>query len=144
MTPLTTSGDWYCDLKTILTCEVFNFMGNRYKQLKDAIVEVNQVDLTNEYGVGFCQVDDNGQFLIHIHNDQVPTEYATTLIHELIHVRQTIDGLENHEMREQEAYVMEKILNKEFWDTLNSDTFFSTPWTNMGYNTNVINKGDHL
>ena len=47
-------------------------------------------------------------------------------------------------MREQEAYVMERILNKEFWDTLNSDTFFSNPWTNMGYNTNVINKGDHL
>ena len=51
MSPLTTSGDWYCDMKTILTCEVFNFMGDRYKQLKDAIVEVNQVDLTNEYGV---------------------------------------------------------------------------------------------
>ena len=66
-------------------------MGEKYKQLKDAIVEVNQVDLTNEYGLGFCQVEDNGQFLIHIHNDQVPTGYAETLCHELVHVRQTID-----------------------------------------------------
>lgn len=141
MTPLTTSGDWYCDLKTILTCEVFNFMGDKYKQLKDAIVEVNQVDLTNEYGVGFCQVADNGQFLIHIHNNQVPTEYATTLIHELIHVRQTIDGLVNDEIREEEAYVMEDILSKEFWDSYGSGTFFSTAWTDMQYNTNVINQG---
>ena len=47
-------------------------------------------------------------------------------------------------MREQEAYVMEEILAKDFWDSYGSGTFFVTPWTNMGYNTNVINKGDPL
>ena len=141
---LLTSGDWHCDKEKILTGEVFDFMCKRYPQLNDVIVEVNQVNLKNEFGIGFCQVDEDGEFLIHIHNDQVPTEYATTLIHELIHVRQTIDGLLNHEIREEEAYVMEEILGKEFWDTLQSDTFFSTPWTNIGYNTNVINKGDPL
>ena len=141
---LLTSGDWHCDMKKILTSEVFDFMSRRYPQLNDVTIEVNQVDLTNEYGVGFCQVDEDGEFLIHVHNNQVPTEYATTLIHELIHVRQTIDGLKNHEIREEEAYVMEEILGKEFWDTLQSDTFFVTPWTNMGYNTKVINKGHHV
>ena len=112
--------------------------------MNDVVIEVNQVNLTGEYGIGFCQVDEDGEFLIHIHNDQTPTEYVETLCHELVHVRQTIDGLLNHEIREEEAYVMEEILGKEFWDTLQSDTFFSTPWTNMAYNTKVINKGDLL
>ena len=116
-------------------------MCKKYPQLNDVTVEVNQVDLTDEYGLGFCQVDEDGEFLIHIHNDQVPTGYVETLCHELVHVRQTIDGLKDDEMREQEAYVMEEILAKDFWDSLQSGTFFSTPWTNIGYNTNVINKG---
>ena len=141
---LFTSGDWHCDIEKIITGEVFDFMSKRYPQLNDVVIEVNQVDLTGQYGLGFCQVDEDGEFLIHIHNDQVPTEYVETLCHELIHVRQTIDGLLNHEIREEEAYVMEEILGKEFWDTLQSDTFFSTPWTNMGYNTKVINKGHHV
>ena len=141
---LLTSGDWHCDMEKILTGEVLDFMSKRYPQLNDVVIEVNQVNLKNQFGIGFCQVDEDGEFLIHVHNDQVPTEYATTLIHELIHVRQTIDGLLNHEIREEEAYVMEKVLGKEFWDTLQSDTFFSTPWTNIAYNTKVINKGDPL
>ena len=141
---LLTSGDWHCDKEKILTGEVLDFMCKRYPQLNDVVIEVNQVNLKNEFGIGFCQVDEDGEFLIHVHNDQVPTEYATTLIHELIHVRQTIDGLLNHEIREEEAYVMEEILGKELWDTLTSDTFFSTPWTNIAYNTKVINKGDLL
>ena len=88
-------------------------------------------------------MDEDGEFLVHIHNNQVPTGYAETLCHELVHVRQTIDGLKDDELREEEAYVMEKILAKDFWDTYGSGTFFVTPWTNMRYNTNVINKGDH-
>ena len=141
---LLTSGDWHCDQSKILTEEIYLFMCKKYPQLNDVVVEVNQVDLTDEYGLGFCQVDEDGEFLIHIHNDQVPTGYAETLCHELVHVRQTIDGLLDDEMREQEAYVMEEILAKEFWDSYGSGTFFVTPWTNMGYNTNVINKGDTL
>ena len=141
---LLTSGDWHCDQEKILTEEIHAFMCKEYPQLNDVVIEVNQVDLTNEYGLGFCQVDEDGEFLIHIHNDQTPTGYVETLCHELVHVRQTIDGLLDHDIREEEAYVMEEILGKEFWDTLQSDTFFSTPWTNIGYNTNVINKGDPL
>ena len=141
---LCTSGDWIVDKERDITFGVFNFMCEKFKQLVDVEVEVNQVDLTEDNSFGFCQVDEDGEFLIHIHNDQVPTGYAETLCHELVHVRQTIDGLKDDEMREQEAYVMEEILAKEFWDSYGSGTFFSTPWTNMGYNTNVINKGDPL
>ena len=141
---LLTSGDWNIDIERDLTFGVFDFMCKKFNSLFDATVEVNQVDLRDEFAYGFCQVDNDGEFLIHIHNDQVPTGYAETLCHELVHVRQTIDGLKDDELREEEAYVMEKILAKDFWDTYGSGTFFVTPWTNMGYNTNVINKGDTL
>ncbi len=139
---LFTSGDWHCDAKKILTEAVFEFVSNRYNQLKDAVIEVNQVDLSADNAFGFCQVDEDGEFLVHIHNDLVPTEYAKTLCHELVHVRQTIDGLFNGELREEEAYVMEDILSKEFWDSYGSGTFFSTAWTNIGYNNNVNNQGE--
>ena len=139
---LFTSGDWHCDAKKILTEAVFEFVSNRYNQLKGAVIEVNQVDLSADNAFGFCQVDEDGEFLVHIHNDLVPTEYAKTLCHELVHVRQTIDGLFNGELREEEAYVMEDILSKEFWDSYGSGTFFSTAWTNIGYNNNVNNQGE--
>ena len=139
---LFTSGDWHCDAKKILTESVFEFVSNRYNQLKDAVIEVNQVDLSADNAFGFCQVDEDGEFLVHIHNDLVPTEYAKTLCHELVHVRQTIDGLFNGELREEEAYVMEDILSKEFWDSYGSGTFFSTAWTDMQYNNNVNNQGE--
>ena len=138
---LLTSGDWHVDQKKIITEEVYLFMCKKYPQLNDVVIEVNQVDLTQDNAFGFCQVDEDGEFLVHIHNDLTPTGYVETLCHELVHVRQTIDGLFNNEMREQEAYVMERILGKDFWDSYGSGIFFRTPWTNMGYNTKVINKG---
>ena len=45
-----------------------------------------------------------------------------TLIHELIHVKQTIDGLMDDDRREEEASIWEKILSKEYWDTIESVT----------------------
>ena len=109
---LFTSGDWHVD------CD----------KLKGQTIEVNQVDLSEDNAFGFCQFDGE-EFLIHIHNDLVPTEYFKTLAHELIHVRQTLEGLTDHDMRESEAYIWEDILSKDFWDSYQSDTFFCTAWT---------------
>ena len=130
---LFTSGDWQVDVSDFntdrfTTHALFDFMCERFPILKDADVEVNQVDLTNEYGYGFCQVDEDGEFLIHIHNDLTPENYAITLIHELVHVKQTCDGLLNYDRREEEAVIWEKILSKELWDNFQSDTFYGTPW----------------
>ncbi len=102
---LFTSGDWISDCERIITFDLFEYMCNKFEQLKGAVIEVNQVDLTQDNAFGFCQVDEDGEFLVHIHNDLTPTEYVETLAHELIHVRQTIDGLTDNEMREQEAYI---------------------------------------
>ena len=111
---LFTSGDWIVDNEREITFGVFEFMCNKFPLLKGAEVEVNQVDLTNEFGCGFCQVDEDGEFLIHIHNDLSCEEYVTTLIHELVHVKQTLQGLKDHEMRESEAYFWERLLCKEY------------------------------
>ena len=139
---LFTSGDWHVYCEKILSNDVFEFMCNRFPKLKVvSVVEVNQVDLSTDNAVGFCQVDGDGEFLIDIHNNLVPTEYAVTLMHELVHVRQTLDGLFDHTMREQEASIWEDILSKEFWDSYGSGTFFRTPWTHTVYNKKVTNQG---
>ena len=125
---LFTSGDWQVDVSDFntdrfTTHALFDFMCERFPILKDADVEVNQVDLTNEYGYGFCQVDEDGEFLIHIHNDLSYEDYVTTLIHELVHVKQTLQGLKDNEMRESEAYFWERLLSKEF----NASAISGTP-----------------
>ena len=125
---LFTSGDWNVDQERILTIDLFDYMCRKFPRLKGHTIEVNQVDLTDDNAFGFCQVEED-EFLIHIHNDLTPTEYVKTLAHELIHVRQTLEGLHDNEMREQEAYVWEDIIGKDFWDSYQSGTFFSTPWT---------------
>ena len=125
---LFTSGDWNVDQERILTFDLFDYMCRKFPRLKGHTIEVNQVDLTDDNAFGFCQVVED-EFLIHIHNDLTPTEYVKTLAHELSHVRQTLEGLHDNEMREQEAYVWEDIIDKDFWDSYQSGTFFSTPWT---------------
>ena len=124
---LYTSGDWRVDVSEFnkdrfTTHGIYEFMCEKFNQLIDATVEVNQVDLTDEHGYGFCQVDEDGEFLIHIHNDLSYEDYVTTLIHELVHVKQTLQGLKDDEMRESEAYFWERILSKEFNDSPLSGT----------------------
>ena len=129
-----TSGDWIVDCERILSHDIFEFMCNRFPKLKEVeVVEVNQVDLTQDNAFGFCQVDDDGEFLVHIHNNLTPTEYAVTLMHELVHVRQTLDGLHDYARREEEAEVWEDILSKEFWESYTDTAFFHTPWTDGAF-----------
>ena len=49
-------------------------------------------------------------------------EYVKTLIHEITHVRQTLDGITDSNAREDEAYNLEETLSKEFWDSYISGT----------------------
>tara|TARA_Y100000361_G_C11025756_1_gene272071 strand:+ start:241 stop:675 length:435 start_codon:yes stop_codon:yes gene_type:complete len=126
-----TSGDWCIDSDSILTRAVFDFMCKKFSQIKDVVVEVNQVDLTDDNAFGFCQVDEDGEFLIHIHNDLNSEEYAITLIHELVHVKQTLTGLLDNDRREEEAVIWEKILSKEFWETFKGKKDVLDYWKNQ-------------
>ena len=69
---LFTSGDWIVDCERILTFDLFDYMCKKFPRLKGQTIEVNQVDLTEDNAFGFCQVEGD-EFLIHIHNDLVPT-----------------------------------------------------------------------
>jgi len=113
---LCTSGDWKIDYGANVAHDVFNFMCEKFSVLNEAeVVEVNQCDLTHEYVKGWCQVDEDGEFLIHIDNKLCYDEYVKTLIHELTHVKQTLIGLLDNERREEEAYFWENILTNEFY-----------------------------
>ena len=110
------SGDWKIDLGGQTTHDVFDFMCEKFNILNDAeVVEVNQVDLTDDHVKGWCQVDEDGEFLIHIHNNLCYDEYVKTLFHEFTHVRQTLLGLKDNDRREEEAYFWENILSNEFY-----------------------------
>ena len=113
---LFTSGDWQIDYGANVAHDVFDFMCEKFNVLcKPEVIEVNQCDLTDDAGLGFCQVDEDGEFLIHIHNDLSFDVYVKTLIHELTHVKQTLIGLLDNERREEEAYFWENILTNEFY-----------------------------
>ena len=75
----------------------------------------------DEFAFGFCQ-DNDGEFLIHVHNRLDLREYVKTLIHEFTHVRQTVDGITDSNAREDEAYYLEEQLSKAFWDNNISGT----------------------
>ena len=112
---LYTSGDWKVDFGGEVAHDVFDFCCEQWNPLLDAEVEVNQCDLTDDRVKGWCQVDEDGEFLIHIHNDLCYDEYVKTLIHEFTHVRQTLVGLLDNERREEEAYFWEELLSNEFY-----------------------------
>ena len=52
----------------------------------------------------------NDQNEIEIHNDLSERDYVTTLIHELVHVKQNVNGVTDDEIREGEAYELENTL----------------------------------
>ena len=52
----------------------------------------------------------NDQNEIEIHNDLSERDYVTTLIHELIHVKQNVQGVTDDTIREGEAYELENTL----------------------------------
>ena len=118
---LYTSGEWIVDPNKDVTFPLIDWLINQFPVLKNTEIEVNQVDLDGEFASGFCQ-DNDGEFLIHVHNGLEIKEYVKTLIHELTHVRQTLDGITDSNAREDEAYHLEETLSKEFWDSYISGT----------------------
>ena len=52
----------------------------------------------------------NDQNEIEIHNDLSERDYVTTLIHELVHVKQNVNGVTDDTIREGEAYELENTL----------------------------------
>ena len=51
---------------------------------------------------------------IQIHNDLNEDDYVTTVLHELVHVVQNEQGITADNVREDQAYHMEKVLYKGY------------------------------
>ena len=98
-----------------MTPKVYDFFTERYEITSD--VEIFHTDLSDENAVGFTEVNGQEQF-IQIHNDLNEEDYVTTLLHELVHVVQNQQGITSDNVREDQAYHMEKVLYKGWCDSL--------------------------
>ena len=107
---LYTSGDMQvCDHSLHLVREIYDWFYTQYNEFTQVDVEVHQCNLTESNCYGFCQIaedcNDEGkqEFLVHIHHSLSEKEYTKTILHEFVHIVQTIRGLFDDERRESEA-----------------------------------------
>ena len=98
-----------------ITSKVFEFFNERYEIASD--VEIYHKDLSDDNTLGFTEVNGKEQF-IQIHNDLTEEDYVTTIFHELVHVVQNEQGIRSDNVREDQAYHMEKVLFKSWCDSL--------------------------
>jgi len=77
-------------------------------------VEVFHTDLSDDGVFGWCEQSDDNEFLISIHNDLNVDDYVITLLHELVHVMQSLRGLFDDDEREKEAHQLESVLFNQF------------------------------
>ena len=101
-----------------ITSKVYEFFNESYEIASD--VEIYHTDLSDENAVGFTEVNGKEQF-IQIHNDLNEDDYVTTVLHELVHVVQNEQGITADNVREDQAYHMEKVLFKGWCDGSWSD-----------------------
>ena len=94
---------------TTLGNSIYEFMSVVFPQLTETDIEVIHTDLTEDNVFGWTLIN-NDQNEIEIHNDLSERDYVTTLIHELIHVKQNVQGVTDDTIREGEAYELENTL----------------------------------
>jgi len=100
---------------------VYDWFATQY-DLQDVDVEVYHTDLTDDNVFGWCEQSDENEFMVTIHNELNLDYYVTTLLHELVHVTQTLRGLFDDDEREREAHELEMVLYNQFsqfcWNTI--------------------------
>ena len=99
---------------TTLGNEVYEFMSGLYPNLETVDIEVITKDLTEDNVFGWT-TENNDQQEIELHYELSNKDFATTFIHELIHVDQNVRGLRDDTERENEAYSLESILTNQFF-----------------------------
>ena len=98
-----------------ITSKVFEFFTERYEIASD--VEIFHTDLSDDNAFGFTEENGKEQF-IQIHNDLNEEDYITTVLHELVHVVQNESRITADNVREDQAYHMEKVLYKNYCASL--------------------------
>ena len=100
---------FYTSEKTTLSNQVYSFMSKLYPNLDKVDIEVIPTDLSEDNVFGWT-LENNNQNEIEIHHLLTNEEYITTLIHELVHVKQNVNGVTDDTIREGEAYELENTL----------------------------------
>ena len=93
-----------------LGMDVVQFYCGLYN-MKGINIDINNVD--NLFDYGYCIVNDK-HYEIEIRRGLKIVDYVKTLLHELVHVSQTIRGEFDDTIREREAYEQEDILYAQF------------------------------
>ena len=108
---LLTSGSWR---RPRLAQQIYSFMLTQEPIVGAATITVHHRRLESEGVVGWCQQEDDLEFLIEVDRSLSRADYILTMIHELIHCRQTLEGNLTDETREEEAYRLETIYAERF------------------------------
>jgi hypothetical protein len=97
-----------------LAQQVYRFMLDQEPLLGAATITLHHKRLTSEGVVGWQQQEDDLEFLVEVERELPRSEYVVTLIHELIHCRQSLEGITDDADREAEAYRLEQIYASRF------------------------------
>ena len=96
-----------------LAQKVYQFFESKYSFMAYYVVEVYHCDLTEDNVKGWQEKDDE-EFLLHIDANLDEEEYIKTLLHELVHCVQDIEGLSDNNARENQAYKLEQLYYDQF------------------------------
>ena len=96
-----------------LALNVYQFFESKYSFMAYYVVEVYYCDLTEDNVKGWQEKNDD-EFLLHIDANLDEEEYIKTLLHELVHCVQDIEGLSDNNARENQAYKLEQLYYDQF------------------------------
>lgn len=93
---------------------VSNWFMKEYLSNYHVFLTVEDRDLSDEGVMGWCIKETSNEFLIQIHNG-LEYDYIPTLLHELTHVLQHLEGRRQDEYEAycQEVELLDKYMNKE-------------------------------
>ena len=94
-----------------ITHKVYEFFTESYEISSD--VEIFATNLSDENALGFTEVNGDEQF-VQVHNDLTKEEHVKTILHELVHVVQNEQGLNDETERESQAYMLEGVLYNNY------------------------------
>jgi hypothetical protein len=90
-----------------LAQQVYRFMLDQEPLLGAATITVHHRRLTSEGVVGWQQQEDDLEFLVEVDRTLNRQDYILTLIHEMVHCRQSLEGMTCDILREMEADYLE-------------------------------------
>ena len=96
-----------------LARKVYKFFESKYTFMEYYVVEIYHCDLTDDNVKGWQEKNDE-EFLLHIDANLSEDEYIKTILHELVHCVQDIEGLSDNNARECEAYKLEQLYHDKF------------------------------